>query len=53
MSPSAPEESIPDACQAINYTFALEKRPGSQNIIPKPALYEKMKKKVCISAWVA
>lgn len=41
---SAPPESIPQACQAFNYTFALEWKPGSINVIPKPRLYEEMRK---------
>lgn len=43
--PSAPKESIPDACQAINYTFVLEKKPSTVNTIPKPNGYEEVRKK--------
>ena len=42
--PSAPEISMPDACQAFNYTFALEKKPGTTNVITKPKLYDEMSK---------
>lgn len=43
--PSAPKEAIPDACQGINYTFVLERKPGTKNTIPKPNGYEEVSKK--------
>lgn len=42
--PSAPQKSMPEACQAFNYLFALEWKPGSMNVIPKPRLYEEMER---------
>lgn len=43
--PSAPAEPNPYACQAINYTFVLERKPGTNNTIPKPNGYAEIRKK--------
>lgn len=42
--PSAPQESIPQACQSFTYTFAVELKPGTVNTISKPELYEEMRR---------
>lgn len=38
--PSAPPESVPEACQAFTFSFALEWNPGSNNTIRKPEQYD-------------
>lgn len=43
--PSAPPKAMSDACQAINYTFVLERKPGTNNTIPKPNGYDEVRKK--------
>lgn len=43
--PSAANQSNPFACQAFTFSFAVERRPGENHVIPKPKLYEEMKER--------
>ncbi len=42
--PSAPAVPDPRATQSFTYTFAVEFRPGEQHVIPKPELYDELRR---------
>ncbi len=42
--PSAPATADRTATQAFTYTFAVEFRPGEDHVIPKPPLYDELRR---------
>lgn len=45
LEPSASNQSMLTACQSFTYTFAVERRDDEHHTIPKPELYEEMRKR--------